>query len=113
MESDLAAQGREDWEMSRNPRPSAWVAFFRKCNPDCNVPDDLMYTWFVNAMMAERHRVQEIISAEREWGGDLPDAAERIDSGDGPRLVSGWNADYNDADELIPYPETYTPSEGG
>lgn len=43
-----------DYDMSihTNPDASAWVKFFRDCNPDCNVPDDLMLTWFANAMMA-------------------------------------------------------------
>jgi hypothetical protein len=43
-----------DYDMSihTNPDAQAWVKFFRECNPDCNVPDDLMYTWFANAMMA-------------------------------------------------------------
>ncbi len=43
-----------DYDMSihTNPSAEAWVKFFRECNPDCNVPDDLMLTWFANAMMA-------------------------------------------------------------
>jgi len=43
-----------DYDMSihTNPDAMAWVKFFRECNPDCNVPDDLMLTWFSNAMMA-------------------------------------------------------------
>jgi hypothetical protein len=43
-----------DYDMSihTNPRADAWVAFFRQCNPDCNVPDDVMLGWFANAMMA-------------------------------------------------------------
>lgn len=43
-----------DYDMSihTNPDASAWVKFFRECNPDCNVNDDLMFTWFANAMMA-------------------------------------------------------------
>lgn len=43
-----------DYDMSihTNPDATAWVKFFRECNPDCNVPDDLMFTWFANAMMA-------------------------------------------------------------
>lgn len=35
-----------------NPDARAWTEFFRKCNPDCNVADDLMFGWFANAMMA-------------------------------------------------------------
>jgi hypothetical protein len=43
-----------DYDMSihRNPDAMAWVKFFREKNPDCNVPDDLMLSWFANAMMA-------------------------------------------------------------
>lgn len=43
-----------DYDMSihTNPDAMAWTNFFRKCNPDCNVPDDIMLGWFANAMMA-------------------------------------------------------------
>jgi hypothetical protein len=43
-----------DYDMSihTNPDAEAWVKFFRENNPDCNVPDDVMFTWFANAMMA-------------------------------------------------------------
>lgn len=44
----------DDYDMSIhiNPDAMAWVQFFRECNPDCNVDDDLMLGWFSNAMMA-------------------------------------------------------------
>ncbi len=43
-----------DYDMSihTNPDAMAWAKFFRESNPDCNVPDDLMFGWFANAMMA-------------------------------------------------------------
>ena len=43
-----------DYDMSIHTNPSgmAWTQFFRKCNPDCNVDDDVMLGWFCNAMMA-------------------------------------------------------------
>ena len=41
-----------DLSIHTNPDAKDWVKFFRECNPDCNVPDDLMLTWFSNAMMA-------------------------------------------------------------
>lgn len=43
-----------EYEMSihTNPDAMAWTKFFRECNPDCNIPDDLMFGWFANAMMA-------------------------------------------------------------
>lgn len=70
-----------------------------------------------NAIMAERDRIQQIISAEREWGDFLPnDISERLWSGDGPRLISGWNArmSEDDDDVLIPEDGVYVkPAEGG
>jgi hypothetical protein len=41
-----------DLSIHMNPDAMAWSKFFRECNPDCNVPDDLMLGWFANAMMA-------------------------------------------------------------
>jgi hypothetical protein len=41
-----------DMSIHTNPDAAAWVKFFRDCNPDCNVADDLMFTWFANVMMA-------------------------------------------------------------
>ena len=41
-----------DLSIHTNPDAHAWAKFFRECNPDCNVPDDLMASWFANAMMA-------------------------------------------------------------
>lgn len=43
-----------DYDMSihSNPDARAWAAFFMKCNPESNVPEDLMVSWFANAMMA-------------------------------------------------------------
>lgn len=43
-----------DYDMSIhiNPDAMAWTKFFRECNPDCNVDDDIMLAWFANSMMA-------------------------------------------------------------
>ena len=41
-----------DLSIHRNPKADAWVEFFRKCNHDCNVSDEMMMIWFSNAMMA-------------------------------------------------------------
>lgn len=49
-----------DFSIHTNPDASAWVKFFRECNPDCNVPDDLMLTWFSNAMMAMHDHLKGI-----------------------------------------------------
>lgn len=35
-----------------NPDAQAWTKYFRECNPECNIPDDIMLGWFANAMMA-------------------------------------------------------------
>lgn len=43
-----------DITIHTNPDARVWTDFFRKCNPDCNIPDDVMLGWFVNAMMAMR-----------------------------------------------------------
>lgn len=39
------------------------------------------------AIMAERKRCVDICEAEREWGGTIPDAQDRIASGQGPREI--------------------------
>jgi hypothetical protein len=43
-----------DYDMSihTNPDAQVWAKFFMECNPDSNIPEDLMVTWFANAMMA-------------------------------------------------------------
>lgn len=41
-----------DMSIHTNPDAMAWTKFFRECNPGCDVPDDLMFGWFANAMMA-------------------------------------------------------------
>lgn len=41
-----------DLSIHTNPDAQAWVKFFRECNPNCNVGDDVMFGWFANAMMA-------------------------------------------------------------
>lgn len=41
-----------DMSIHANPDAKAWTEFFRKCNPDCNITDDVMLGWFANAMMA-------------------------------------------------------------
>lgn len=49
-----------DYDMSihTNPDAMAWVKFFRDCNPDCNVHDDVMLGWFANAMMAMHDHIK-------------------------------------------------------
>lgn len=41
-----------DLSIHVNPDAQAWVRFFREHNPQCNVSDELMLSWFANAMMA-------------------------------------------------------------
>jgi hypothetical protein len=41
-----------DLSIHTNPDAMAWTKFFRSCQPDCNVPDDVLFGWFANAMMA-------------------------------------------------------------
>jgi hypothetical protein len=43
-----------DYDMSihTNPDARAWAKFFMETNPESNVPEDVMVTWFANAMMA-------------------------------------------------------------
>lgn len=47
-----------DMSIHTNPSAAAWTDFFRKENPDCNVPDDVMLGWFANAMMAMHDHLQ-------------------------------------------------------
>lgn len=47
-----------DMSIHTNPDARAWVKFFRESNPDCNVPDDVMFGWFVNAMMAMHDHIK-------------------------------------------------------
>lgn len=37
----------------------AWAAWFRECNPNCNVSDELMVTWFSNAIEATHDHLQK------------------------------------------------------
>ena len=41
-----------DRSIHTNPDAQAWTKFFRECNPECNVSDDVMLGWFANSMMA-------------------------------------------------------------
>jgi hypothetical protein len=43
-----------DYDMSIhiNPDARAWAKFFIETNPNSTVPEDVMVTWFANAMMA-------------------------------------------------------------
>lgn len=43
-------------------------------------------------IMAERRRCRNIIDAEAEWGGDIREAERKINSGEGPRRIPGYNA---------------------
>lgn len=47
-----------DLSIHTNPDAMAWAAFFHKCNPDCNVPSDVMFGWFANAMMAMHDHIK-------------------------------------------------------
>lgn len=48
------------------------------------------------ALMAERDRCALICYAEREWGGELIEATERIEKGMEPRRIPGWNCPSED-----------------
>ncbi len=48
------------------------------------------------AILAERERCTEICAAEREWGGNVEDAQTRIEKGEPPRKIEGWNAPYEE-----------------
>lgn len=49
------------------------------------------------ALLAERQRCISICDAEREWGDFHPDdVTGRIQRGDGPRQIPGWNCPYED-----------------
>lgn len=60
-----------DMSIHSNPDPASWAKFFRECNPDCNVPDDVVFGWFANAMMAmhdhlhSNRAIKEIEHSER------------------------------------------------
>jgi hypothetical protein len=41
-----------DIRMHAEAEAVVWVKFFRERNPQCNVPDDVMYGWFENVMIA-------------------------------------------------------------
>lgn len=47
-----------DMSIHTNPDAQAWTKFFRECNPDCNVADDVMLGWFANSMMAMHDQLQ-------------------------------------------------------
>ena len=44
--------GDYDMSIHTNPDAMAWTRFFMECNPGSNVPEDVMFGWFANAMMA-------------------------------------------------------------
>jgi hypothetical protein len=52
-----------DMSIHSNSSALAWTKFFRECNPECNLNDEVMLGWFANAMMA--------MLAEREKRNDL------------------------------------------
>lgn len=41
-----------DMSIHTNPDARVWAKFFIKTNPNSSVPEDVMVTWFANAMMA-------------------------------------------------------------
>lgn len=44
------------------------------------------------AIAAERRRCANIVDAESEWGGDIRECERKINSGEGPRRIPGYNA---------------------
>lgn len=48
-------------------------------------------TLIVKAILAERERCVSICEAEREWEGDISEAQQRIERGEQPRRLAGWN----------------------
>ena len=52
--------GDYDMSIHTNPDAMAWTKFFRECNPDCNISDDLMLTWFANSMMAMHDHIKGV-----------------------------------------------------
>lgn len=47
-----------DLSIHTNPDARAWAKFFMECNPESNVPEDVMIGWFANAMMAMRDHMR-------------------------------------------------------
>ena len=41
-----------DMTIHRNPSSLAWAKFFMECNPNCGLDEEIMTTWFANAMTA-------------------------------------------------------------
>jgi len=54
-----------DMSIHHNPSASAWTKFFRECNVDCNVDDDVMVGWFANAMMAMHDHIYQTTQPEQ------------------------------------------------
>lgn len=52
---------------------------------------NIMVIEIAKAIYAERLRCAEICAAEREWGGNVEDAQDRIENGIEPRQIEGWN----------------------
>ncbi len=50
------------------------------------------------AILNERKRCVAICEAEREWGGNIQDSQERIETGQPPRPIEGWNVPYQEDD---------------
>lgn len=48
------------------------------------------------SIINERNRSVQVCEAEREWGGNIADAQERIEKGSEPRQIPGWNAPYEE-----------------
>jgi len=65
-----------DRSIHTNPNALTWAEFFSKTFPNCNVPVDVMHTWFANAMMAMHDciRSEEMSSSHK----DIPEYDEEL-----------------------------------
>lgn len=54
-----------DMRIHSNPSALAWATFFRECNPECNLDDDVMLGWFANAMMAMHDHIYQSTQPEQ------------------------------------------------
>jgi hypothetical protein len=54
-----------DMSIHSNSSALAWTKFFRECNPECNLNDDVMLGWFANAMMAMHDRIYQTTQPEQ------------------------------------------------
>jgi len=55
-----------DMSIHSNSSALAWTKFFRECNPECNLNDEVMLGWFANAMMAMHDHIYQTSPPKRE-----------------------------------------------